>query len=685
MLLALLFRQLVCGGCGHEGIEGLRMGFGVRGFKRVVVVLLATLVATLVMATSGLARPQTTAPQTILDRDGDNRLEPAPGEEYVVRDDLGQALPGREEERQEISFFGQMTDLHIVDEESPLRVEYLDRLGDPFTSAYRPQEGLSPHVLNEMARQLRNTVSPVTQRQLELVMTTGDNSDNTQLNETRWFIDVLDGAKKVDPNSGVEGTCEPPDGKLYDGVRGGDEYYEPDRSPGANAGNDNEDGPGYSPNQAENEREAQRSNAVRDFPNLFEDMNKPFRAVGLDLPWYGIFGNHDGLVQGNQPRNQALEQIATGCVKVTGLSSDNESRLRDLAEGGLTPDERMTADTILLEAVEGTARNPSPDLSAIVPQDSKRKPLKKREFIEEHFNTNGAPVGHGFTPKNVTTGQGYYSFKPKPGLRFIVLDSVAENGGSDGNIDDTQFRWIHDELRRAEENRELVMLFAHHSLETMNMAPVSPFPPGDQGGDPSPAVHFGEAPFGERAPTPCTLSEPAVDPTPDETLRCLFLRHPGVVGFIVGHEHDNRVRPGERREGAGRAAGGFWQIVTASHIDWPQQSRVIDLVDNLDGNLSIFGTIVDHNAPPNPGGAPAEKDGKGQAGKSVDRLASISRELSYNDPDANNGEDGRPDRRGGRDDRNVELLVKNPYPDADDPDGDNPGEDDGDEDDSDEE
>lgn len=31
------------------------------------------------------------------------------------------------------------------------------------------------------------------------------------------------------------------------------------------------------------------------------------------------------------------------------------------------------------------------------------------------------------------------------------------------------------------------------------------------------------------------------------------------------------------------------------------------------------------------------------------------------DPDANNGEDGRPDWRDGREDRNVELLARNPY------------------------
>jgi hypothetical protein len=50
----------------------------------------------------------------------------------------------------------------------------------------------------------------------------------------------------------------------------------------------------------------------------------------------------------------------------------------------------------------------------------------------------------------------------------------------------------------------------------------------------------------------------------------------------------------------------------------------------------------------------------GGTGASAKRLASISRELSYNDPDAENGEDGRGDARGGEGDRNVELVVRDP-------------------------
>ncbi|CAA9504392.1 MAG: hypothetical protein AVDCRST_MAG17-1591 [uncultured Solirubrobacterales bacterium] len=44
------------------------------------------------------------------------------------------------------------------------------------------------------------------------------------------------------------------------------------------------------------------------------------------------------------------------------------------------------------------------------------------------------------------------------------------------------------------------------------------------------------------------------------------------------------------------------------------------------------------------------------------RLGSISREPSFNDPDSFNGEDGRPNARGGEGDRNAELVVRDPFP-----------------------
>jgi hypothetical protein len=234
---------------------------------------------------------------------------------------------------------------------------------------------------------------------------------------------------------------------------------------------------------------------------------------------------------------------------------------------------------------------------------------------------------------------GDYDFSPRPGVRFVVMDSINETGGDGGNIDNPQYLRVEAALQKADDAGEIALVFAHHTLETMNQPVVSGFPGATDGtADPSP--HFGLDPGG--AQRPC-----GTVPTPDETIRCQFLRHPSVVAFVNGHTHRNSVEAFPRDPGAGPAEGGFWQINTASHIDWPQQSRTIDVFDNHDGTLSLFGTILDHAAAPNPGGS--------QASASVSRLASISRELSFNDPDKSDSARGAPE------DRNVELLVRNPY------------------------
>jgi hypothetical protein len=112
-----------------------------------------------------------------------------------------------------------------------------------------------------------------------------------------------------------------------------------------------------------------------------------------------------------------------------------------------------------------------------------------------------------------------------------------------------------------------------------------------------------------------------------------------VIAYIAGHEHRNRIE----------AHGSYWEIVTASHLEWPQQSRVIELARLRNDALAIYTTAIDHSAPPRP------------TGRGPQRLASIARELALNEPQAENGEDGTPDRRGTPGDRNTTLVVPNPY------------------------
>lgn len=121
----------------------------------------------------------------------------------------------------------------------------------------------------------------------------------------------------------------------------------------------------------------------------------------------------------------------------------------------------------------------------------------------------------------------------------------------------------------------------------------------------------------------------------------MLLRHPNVVAWVNGHTHINTVTPHARDDGT----GGFWELTTASCIDYPQQQQVVEVVDNRDGTLSIFTTAVDH-------AAPAQWNGE----LTPIGLASLSRELSANDWVEN------PAMRVGSElDRNTELLLPAPF------------------------
>ena len=474
----------------------------------------------------------------------------------------------------------QLSDVHIVDVQSPLRVEWTDRFDDPgptvtgvFSSAYRPQEMLSGHIADAMVRRVNGIGSgPVTGRPIALAIQTGDNSDNSQYNEVRWNIDLLDGGRvRVDSGdlTRFEGVADD-DPTWYDRA-----YWHPHGAPAGRL----RDVPG----------------ARYGFPvvrGLLDAARRPFRAAGLAMPWYAVFGNHDGLVQGNFPAETLpLNAIATGPLKVisppAGLSGAEV--LESLSGGDL-------AGVINSLALTPGARPVTPD--------DDRRLLGRSAIVEEHFRTSGAPVGHGFTAGNRRDGTAYY-YLDRGRCRFVVLDTVNPNGYANGSIDRTQFAWLERVLDRSD--GRVVMVFSHHTSATMD----NPFV--GTGGDPEPRVM-------------------------GEEVLALLLAHWRVVAWVNGHTHRNAITAHKRAAG-----GGLWEINTASHIDWPQQSRIIELTDNDDGTLSIFTTMVDHAA---------RLRHDGSLGGSVP-LAALARELAANDWH------DRTDRGlGRRTDRNTELLVR---------------------------
>jgi metallophosphoesterase (TIGR03767 family) len=642
-------------------------------FRRVLIVAVVALGLFVPPAPAG-AVPVDTTVRTIQDLDGNNRLEFAPGEDHIVLEGPQGFQPPHDGS---IINFLQMSDFQMVDEESPARVEFLDTTQrgpfNPFSAAYRPQESLTTQVAEAMVRAARNTRSPITQELLDLTILTGDNADSQQYNETRWFIDILDGRTFVNPDSGVP-TALCPDsspGSVYDGVQGGGQglgYYDPDAS-GQTA-----DGDGYSPDPDENQAETGRRVTVRDFPGLFEAANQPFQALGLDMPWYTAFGNHDALVQGNSPyaytgpfgangelwgpdpQNIAYHEIATGCVKVsnatTSIFTDEVIDPNDpISTVAVPPDDRRC---FLAK-----------DLPATSPPST---PCFESSWIQEHFETTGTPAGHGLAPSAALTPQeqtagygrpfsavlnhdGYYSFSPVTGLRFVVLDTVTDECGtlfcSEGSVDNDQFLWLEDQIQRAAGMGQYVLVFSHHTLRTTR------WPSTDGSEEP---LHYGLRVDRENPANP-------TNPSGERTLEELFCTYENVLGHVAGHEHENYLRHHTCENEATfptTGPGDFWEISTAAHIDWPQQARMIELIDNGDDTMTLVLTILDHAGPPNPGGSPSgpppDFTANGASGQQVLKLASIGRELAYNDYQGSRG------ARGGPEDRNAIIVLDKPWP-----------------------
>lgn len=523
----------------------------------------------------------------------------------ILRQDLISAKSDRETRRVALASIVHLTDVHLVDAQSPARVEFTDRLPGPFGSAFRPQETLSAQVASAMVERVNDLAAgPVTGRPFDVAVSTGDNIDNQQQNELAWFMTVLDGGRLV-PNSGhpdeYEGVQDATIGLGYY-----NDYWHPDPPPLTNPPD------GY-----------KAAFGFPELPGLLDGAIRAFDTPALGIPWYSAYGNHDGLFQGNAPGElpggvHSIDPVATGPLKVTAVATSLDPS--DLASA-ISSLPGLLADPGVL-AVPGLVRRVTPDID--------RRAATVERWIRAHLDSpdEPGPAGHGYTADMIGSRQLYYTFPISESVLGICLDTINHLGYADGSLGETQLAWLEQQLVAVHgsyldtggtkvttgQADRLVVLFSHHNLFTIDTLLPDPFTPAD--------ARHGFA-----------------------VLRSLLRRFPNVVAWVNGHSHVNRITPVPDATGQ---TGGFWEISTAAHIDWPEQARLVEIVDNRDGTLSIFGTLIEH-------ASPASVDITDPSSATVAQLASLSRELSANEPQASTAALGGPT------DRNVELLVRAPF------------------------
>lgn len=305
--------------------------------------------------------------------------------------------------------FFTITDIHISDKETPAQAIFYGFRGG-VSSAYSPVMLYTTHVLDAAVQ----TVNAIHKKNpIDFGLSLGDTCNNTQYNELRWYIDVLDG-KKINPDSGVKD--DPIPGPLND----------------------------------------------------YQDVYQP---AGLDksIPWYQARGNHDHLFIGFMPPTDYSRKALIGeeIINLGNLFVDSRGMdSRGFYMGSI--DGRTRYGDVIGVGPDKNFKTPPKVLAA----DPNRRSLSRQEWIAEFFNTSSNPVGHGFTQASIDQDFASYSFEPKSNLpiKIIMLDDTQRNddlnnpdslGYGHASLDTERYDWLVKELDKGQAEGKLMIIAAH--------------------------------------------------------------------------------------------------------------------------------------------------------------------------------------------------------------------------------
>ncbi len=260
-------------------------------------------------------------------------------------------------------------------------------------------------------------------------------------------------------------------------------------------------------------------------PGPGNDPKDPFWADGIAMPWRWVTGNHDVLHQGTT-------NIDDRGGEFVGTSAMFGTRDWSRPDGPLT--------------------------TGAVPADARRAPLHRKELMAR-VAADGD--GHGLGAAQTTSGKAFYSFDAKGGgLRFVVIDTGAEEGSSDGLIRRADFEaYVRPLLVDAEQAGLPTIIVSHH------------------------------------APPSLTAGTPADDPIHTDEWRELLGSFPHVILHLAGHSHTFRARVATPASGHA-----FYEAETGSLADWPCEARLFEVWDQDNGTLLIRAIPVDYSVEGDP-------------------------------------------------------------------------------------
>jgi metallophosphoesterase (TIGR03768 family) len=306
--------------------------------------------------------------------------------------------------------FFTFTDIHITDEETPVQAVIFGMRGGA-SSGYSPVMMYTTQVLDAAVQ----TVNALHQEvPFDFGISLGDAANNTQYNELRWYIDVLDG-HRITPASGLD-AGEP----------------------------DGDDVPDY---------------------------QRPFQPAGLDpeIPWFQTMGNHDHLFIGTLPVNDYLRSFYEGSA-ILDLGNIFADKRGVDSRGFYTGS--IDGTTPLGDIIGAGPVSAFPEPPHVRAADPARRSLRSHEWMQEFFTTTSGPEGHGFSGSNVEADEACYAFRPRQDvpLEVIVLDDTqrgteADVGGyGHGYLDEPRLGWLFAQLERGRDENIAMVVAAHVPL-----------------------------------------------------------------------------------------------------------------------------------------------------------------------------------------------------------------------------